>query len=108
MKKLLLLLISAAVLSVASPAQKAEAQAFTNAYAIPERYVATVKGWPMWIGRISAKYFTIDDRPELAEKYLPLALIKTGAFNQLVDEVQSTPNVDLSKWPSWIGTVRNQ
>ena len=107
MKKTLLILISGAVLAVSTLAKPVEAQAFVNAYAIPERYVFA-DGWPKWIGRISTKYFTYDDLPEISEKYLPLALIKTGGFKQLVDEVQSTPNVDLTKWPSWIGNVRSQ
>lgn len=66
-------------------------------------------GWPKWIGRLSDPSYllaTYNKKPELAPEYLPLALVRTGRFNEIVDEVAGTPNVDTSKWPAWIGELR--
>tara|TARA_Y100000310_G_scaffold304293_1_gene343294 strand:- start:106 stop:423 length:318 start_codon:yes stop_codon:yes gene_type:complete len=105
MNKALLAPIALAILFTSSFAPTVEAYAFVDAYAVPDTYGAQDR-WPGWIGRISSKYFTYDDLPELEAKYLPLALIKTGTFSQMVDQVESTPNVDTTDWPSWIGTLR--
>ena len=62
-------------------------------------------GWPNWIGRNDNLYTTSKQRPEMAAKYLPLSLIKTGGFAKMVAEVNAMPNVDTTKWPSWIGEL---
>ncbi len=74
-------------------------------------------GWPRWISRLSlgftfascgdGSYCHINKlRPEMAAKYLPLSLIKTGRFEEILAEVEDTPNVDTRDWPSWIGELR--
>ena len=85
--------------------------------AAPYRYADRYEdGWPKWIGRLSGftfaacgdgSYCRINRmRPEMAAKYLPLSLIKTGRFEEIVAEVADTPNVDTTDWPSWIGEVK--
>ena len=76
------------------------------AKAAPVRYVSSsTKSWPLGIGR-TRSMDTYRMRPEMAAKYLPLSLIKTGGFAELLQEVEATPNVDTTDWPSWIGDVR--
>ncbi|MAE68296.1 MAG: hypothetical protein QF793_04230 [Candidatus Peribacteraceae bacterium] len=87
------------------------------AEAAPYRYsVRDADGWPMWIGRLKGIEFSkCGDgtdchinrlRPEMAAKYLPLSLIKTGRFAEILEEVENTPNVDTRVWPSWIGELK--
>lgn len=66
---------------------------------------ADADGWPLWVGREEKLYYTSKQRPEMAAKYLPLSLIKTGRFEEMVEEVEGTANVDTTKWPSWIGKL---
>jgi|ETNmetMinimDraft_26_1059896.scaffolds.fasta_scaffold87854_2 hypothetical protein len=47
-------------------------------------------GWPKWVGRVAGAY----QKPVMAPKYLPLSLLKTGRFTEMVEEVKSTPSVD--------------
>jgi len=79
-----------------------------TAQAAPSRYsVTTSKVWPQWIGRLdSRRYDTYKLRPEMAQKYLPLSLIKTGGMADLIREVENTPNVDTRNWPTWIGELK--
>lgn len=70
-------------------------------------YYADSDGWPNWIGRDDNLYYTSKQRPEMAAKYLPLSLIKTGRLQEMLDEVEAMPNVDTTIWPSWIGELRN-
>lgn len=105
MKKALLALVSGAMLIAATPAELVESPT-TTAY----RYADKFKdGWPKWIGRLSSPDYilaTYKQKPEMAEKYLPLSLIKTGGMSELIEEVENTPNVDTGSWPSWIGTLK--
>jgi hypothetical protein len=71
-------------------------------------YYADADGWPNWIGRNDNLYVTSKQRPEMAAKYLPLSLIKTGGFEKMVAEVNAMPNVDTTKWPTWIGELISQ
>lgn len=106
MKKALLALVSGAMLIAATPAELVESPT-TTALRYADKYT---DGWPKWIGRLTDAEFilaTYRQKPEMAEKYLPLSLIMTGTFDQLVEEVENTPGVDTSGWPSWIGKLRN-
>lgn len=74
--------------------------------AAPYRY-AVNNSWPQWIGRLdSRRYDTYKLRPEMAQKYLPLSLIKTGGMAALIREVENTPNVDTRNWPTWVGDLK--
>ncbi len=87
------------------------------AQAAPYRYSDKEQsGWPKWIGQIPSFSFSscidgtmcrlIKPRPEMAAIYLPLSLIKTGRLEEILQEVENTPNVDTRNWPSWIGGLR--
>lgn len=80
----------------AAPTAQAEAYRYTTRHS---------DGWPKWIGRHNILYYTYRQKPEMAAKYLPLGLIKTGGFQKLVGEVADTPSVDTTDWPSWIGEI---
>lgn len=88
-----------------------------TAQAAPSRYtVSTGNTWPKWIGQLPTFSFSLCTdgtlcrlnklRPEMAQKYLPLSLIKTGAMSDLIKEVENTPNVDTTGWPTWIGELK--
>lgn len=88
-----------------------------TAQAAPVRYTErTGKIWPQWIGRLPTFSFSLCTdgtmcrfnrvRPEMAQKYLPLSLIKTGGMADLIREVENTPNVDTRDWPAWIGDLK--
>ena len=110
MKNVVFALVVSALLIGAIPATPAAEAA---SYRYSDR---AADGWPKWIGRLSGFTFsTCGDgsdchinraRPEMAEKYLPLSLIKTGRLEEILDEVENTPNVDTRDWPSWIGQLR--
>lgn len=102
MKTLIASLLVSSTLLV--PASAAAASRYSDRFA---------DGWPKWIGRSQsvAKHICADGtpcrmhkvRPEMAAKYLPLYLVKTGGLAEMLDEVEGTPNVDTTGWPSWIG-----
>ncbi len=71
-------------------------------------YYADSDGWPNWIGRLNGQMFVKNQRPEMAAKYLPLSLVKTGTLKKIVEEVESTGSVDTTGWPSWIGELIEQ
>ena len=111
MRKLSFALIAAGILLSTLPAAPV-------AEAAPYRFSsAFTDGWPKWIGRTGRVVYTkhicrdgmpcrtLKMRPDMASKYLPLSLIKTGTFRSLVGEVADTPNVDTTGWPTWIGEI---
>ena len=110
MKKLISTLFVFALLFAIFPVEQAAAAP----YRVSNR---DADGWPNWIGRLHTvsleKYICGDmtpcrvklNRPTMASKYLPLSLVKTGKFRELVGEVSDTPNVDTTGWPSWIGEI---
>src|SRR3989344_8279124 len=98
MKNIASAFLAAALLVTAFPAFAVEEA--DGAYRYVSRYS---DGWPKWIGRVDDLAFAHRQRPELAAKYLPLSLVKTGGFQKLVKEVMETPGAVTSDWPSWIG-----
>lgn len=70
-------------------------------------YYADADGWPSWIGRNDDLYATYKQRPEMAAKFIPLSLVKTGGFEKIVTEVEGTANVDTTKWSNWIDELAN-
>lgn len=100
MKTTLLALILALTLTLAPETASAASSMFTYR---PHAYT-DIDGWPKWIGRL--KHLALYERykrPELATRYLPLSLVRTGRFAEIVDEVEDTPNVDTTDWPAWLG-----
>ena len=100
MKNFAFALIAGAALLTISPVLAEGAG--TSAYRYSTAYT---NGWPKWIGRLDDRMYRDSLRPEMAAKYLPLSLIRTGGFEKLVKEVMETPNVDTTQWPGWIGEV---
>ena len=64
-----------------------------------------VDGWPMWIGRPGVAYLSYGEKVTMQPVYLPLSLIRTGRFVEIVREVEETESVTTHGWPSWIGQV---
>ena len=110
MKNVVFALVVSALLMGAIPATPAVEAA---PYRFSDR---DADGWPRWIGRLTGFSFEACGdgtschinrlRPQMSAKYLPLGLIKTGRFEEILKEVENTPNVDTRDWPSWIGELR--
>lgn len=104
MKYITLSLVAFTGLLVATPQAEAASSMFEYR---PHIYQTSYQdGWPTWIGRLHELAYQHYSKPSMEALYLPLSLIRTGGFADLVEEVEQTPNVDTTDWPSWIGRLR--
>lgn len=97
-----LILTIAAVVAVAGLTVAEKAEAASSMFTIKHYPQVSQQGWPKWIGRLENIAYVRYQRPEFSAEYLPLSLIRTGRFNELVEEVMETPNVNTNQWPAWI------
>ncbi len=95
------LILAVAAITFLASAEQAEAA--SSMFIIEHYPQASQQGWPKWIGRLEHIAYLRYERPQMGPQYLPLSLIRTGAFDALVNEVMTTPNVDMTEWPEWIG-----
>lgn len=75
----------------------------SHARRLPSYTVESPYGWPEWIGRLEK--IPYKSQVQFSQKYLPLSLIRTGRFEEIVEEIRAEGNTATSDWPEWIGEV---